>query len=276
MNFLYIIKKKGINSIDSCDEEFSGVDIAFGSILLGGILISFSLQILKIVLRKSSIGVSSLWAFVGFWQSITICCSGLIGYWDTFHCCTHEWDAGYCIGSILPFLQLALTPLLLFLNFICLIYFFPKDKEFARDKIIAQILFLVGLIIIVVEIGATLIMLYENGSNTEIPSIYTLSYCWVVLGSILTVFFWTPQIVKTYMLKNCGSFSIAMLLLLAPGIVFQVIFFAVIEKASWKIWLPYCIGALQVNILLIMAIYYWHKERKQNIQEGSSPLLSKE
>lgn len=111
-------------------------------------------------------------------------------------------------------------------------------------------------------------------------SVTTSLLCWVyfpsytglladifgIIGAILAIFQYFPQIYTTYSLKHAGTLSIPMMLMQTPGGFIWSASLAQREGTTWSSWLPYFTAAFLQAIVLVMAINYEWKNKNYSEQ----------
>lgn len=90
--------------------------------------------------------------------------------------------------------------------------------------------------------------------------INTLAHVLGYSASVIIFVQWLPQILKTFLAKSPGNFSIVMMLLLCPGAFINVIYLSATGQ-SISTWLSYLVSGLQQIVLLILLVYYSIKEK---------------
>lgn len=97
-----------------------------------------------------------------------------------------------------------------------------------------------------------------------------------ILGAILAMLQYFPQIYTTFTLKHAGSLSIAMMLLQTPGGFVFTASLAAREGTTWSSWLPYLTAATLQGIVLILAVYYETRNKEKHLDRAlteQTPLI---
>jgi uncharacterized protein with PQ loop repeat len=95
-----------------------------------------------------------------------------------------------------------------------------------------------------------------------------------LLGAILAILQYFPQIYTTYSLKHAGSLSIPMMCLQTPGGFILTASLAAREGTTWSSWLPYLTAAVLQGIVLVLAVYYETRNKSEtDIPTEQTPLI---
>ena len=82
------------------------------------------------------------------------------------------------------------------------------------------------------------------------------------ISLILTAFQCTPQIYKTWKIKEVGALSIPAMALQAPGTFLLIISLALRSGSDYSMWISYVISGTSQGILLFQCIYYTYFYRR--------------
>ncbi|EFA74763.1 hypothetical protein PPL_11795 [Heterostelium album PN500] len=249
--------------------HMNGLSIALGVGLIIGGVISTLPQHYKILKSKSASGLSYLWLFLGNVNQFSACVNAFMLKYPQIDACT---KLGFmkCGPSMLALIQLVALWMFTFPIYILYIIFTPNDLKrinatggdivWARREYRFGKIFFGLLIIFLMVIPATMAgLLYQYGPCKH-PS-YIFGYTMGIVSTIVTFIQWSPQIYKTWRQKSGGTLSITMLWIQGPGTVITIYFLVFVSQESVSTWLSYVSAALQIFILLIMLIYYKHKNR---------------
>ena len=108
--------------------------------------------------------------------------------------------------------------------------------------------------IVIASIPAGIIPGNKYGTCNKTYSSVILAY--QIFASIIAVFEWVPQIVKTCKLKSCGSFSVLGMAIQTPG---QLCALLVLigSKTEWYVWVTTSCSLVLHIILLVCLLYFY-------------------
>lgn len=90
-------------------------------------------------------------------------------------------------------------------------------------------------------------------------------------GTIIACIQYFPQIWTTYKLKHVGSLSIPMMILQTPGaFILAASLAARLGSAGWSSWIVYVVTGLLQGVLLVLALTYYHREKKHEHDRQAS------
>ncbi len=184
-----------------------------------------------------------------------------------------------CLPSLIPLLQLSG----LFLNYYVLVIeyliFRPIPK---RDSSKYSKLGYLGGIVLFLALNAVMLTVvaiftgvdYEFGPCRSVVSL--TAYGFGLFSTACGIIQWAPQIWQTFRAKGSGSLSLLMLLIQCPGGYAITFFFGVISHENWTTFLPYLMGALQMNVLIVQIIWYDYVKKIIKHAMKKSPETTKE
>ncbi|KAL0224500.1 hypothetical protein P9112_003890 [Eukaryota sp. TZLM1-RC] len=243
--------------------DMTPTSITIGTLLLLGTILSTLPQHFRIIKKRSSHGISPFFLFLANVGQFSVALSSVIFGITHLEACSIVgfWK---CYPTILAMLNLVGLFVIYFpITVLFLVFFDGKRKEFNLS---------VTLLITFCTYAASLLFfsfyLFKNYGKCNIYLLEIGSIAGLISTGINILQF-VPQIIKTYKLKNGGSFSLAMLLIQAPGAAIML-FFLIISGENFSVWLSYFTSASQQLILLSLLIKY----RKNSAHKGDPPLLT--
>eukprot|EP01096_Ripella_sp_DP13-Kostka_P006279 TRINITY_DN2247_c0_g1_i1.p1 TRINITY_DN2247_c0_g1~~TRINITY_DN2247_c0_g1_i1.p1 ORF type:complete len:307 (+),score=98.94 TRINITY_DN2247_c0_g1_i1:23-922(+) len=268
---------------DAC--HVSVVGASTGAIIAFGVWVSWLPQQVAFLRSKNTFGVSTAFIILTQIANWFPFIAGLFKNKDVFDCCSHVsfWQ---CQGLLVPLYQLGISVFSVFcIHTLYVIYFNPnpsisdttpeerdetkieavfsvneaeidilddeRDAHVARMKRFQWTLYVSTLVCMfdLIVVG----FIYQYGSS-EIVSIYADALG--ILGTVIVLAQFTPQLIETYKLKTAGNLSMVMLLIQVPGTwiwFFDMVFF---EGEAWAVWLSTFVAAVQVTMLFSQVLYY--------------------
>lgn len=245
--------------------------------LLGLTVIYFP-QFYKIIKKKTSIGFSVWFMFLGHTASFLSCLNALIFYINNWWTCHGSLN---CTEKFLGFGLIIIQWLLYWMQYVLFVWYYPykqTDSLIAGEKPhrkrlkLQTITFIASHVIGLIYLGVTLGLLGHHGwRNASSSDLRTWSTIMEVTISVMFLSHYIPQIWETYRLKKVGSLSLVTLALMTPGTFAWTVFLATqsslvpnSQGSDPSVWVPYLIvGAFQA-VLLAIGIYYDRKEKKRD------------
>lgn len=231
-----------------------GLCITFGTI------ISVIPQIIIILKKKSSLGLSEITIFLTsigqFILVINVLCFDTNAFAGFF-----QFRFSWTFSTYLTFLNLFLLWLCyFFIVFLKIIFISEKENRFRPIFfIILTILLSILILFIYYFIG----IIYGFNSS-EIRKYGTF------LGSTASMLVYCqylPQFITTISLKGPGSLSLLTLEIQAPGGLMNALFMWIGQGHHWSTWLSLMIAAIQQFILLFIC-FYFQMNKEKDTQSG--------
>ncbi|OJD34849.1 pq loop repeat protein [Diplodia corticola] len=264
-------------------EDLAKPDIGNFSIsifILVGILVSYLPQHAKIVLRRSSEGLSPWFVLLGTTSGTCAIANILVlpRSREDIGCCD-EIDGFACGAALLGIAQVGVQWSCFFLIMLLFLVFFPRedtapqqgeDEAHHSRYTFQQALLVVGLSIAhffaVFLVSVVLLARYPHSLQLWANILGIMATC---LASIQYV----PQIYTTWKLQHVYSLSIPMMLIQTPGsFVFAASLAVRLGASGWSAWGVYIVTGCLQGVLLGMGIYFWVRDRKeQKAQAISAP-----
>ncbi|KXT04714.1 hypothetical protein AC579_612 [Pseudocercospora musae] len=262
--------------------------VTLAAFLVGGILVSYLPQHIKILNRQSSHGLSPWWVVLGGLSSIAA--MGNIVTLPTSRAdmlCCRELAGGACAAALLGVAQIAVQWSCFMIIVILFVAYAPSDPHEPEDltasaasitqtnpakrrdaPLVGTVIFLS--LLVVAAISLVLILAHPEHTQTWADILGTIS-------GVLAAIQYVPQIYFTWKLKDLKSLSVMTLLIQAPGaFVFALSLGLRVGREGWSTWLVYIVTGLLQFILLFMAINFWSVEKLRQRQAAEADVSSTE
>lgn len=262
-----------------CDElrEPGFIQIVVSILILVGLLISYLPQMIRIISRGTSEGISPYFILLGT-TSATCGFANILLLKESrqdIGCCK-ELETFHCLAGLLGIAQLGVQLGCFWFIFVLFLVFFRyntsnvPDEELGGEAPRWQTALLVAVVTLVhalVVIIVSAILTYISPDKLDI---------WAPIlgmtGAALAAIQYFPQIWTTYNLKHVGSLSIPMMCIQTPGgFLFAGSLMARLGWGGWSSWGIFLLTATMQGILLSLAIYYEIQLRKENRSNDGSP-----
>lgn len=231
----------------------STVNFVFLILISIGIIISYIPQYRRIIIKRTSEGLSTNFLFLGSCSSIFTLTNIILVSSKARHCCAiGALDTFNCINSQLNLFQIGIqcTCAILILVLVLVITKHSIKQDKAEYKCIENVGKLVA------AHGIISLLQITIGFSTNSTVLYTIANINGLLSALLTVIKYVPQIYTTYRLKHPGTLSIGMMCIQTPGgfIFTATLYFA--KGSHWSSWVSYLVAALLQGTLLLLCFYY--------------------
>ncbi|KAK6892098.1 hypothetical protein K6H09_003854 [Candida tropicalis] len=231
----------------------STVNFVFSILISIGIIISYIPQYRRIIIKRTSEGLSTNFLFLGSCSSIFTLTNIILVSSKARHCCAiGALDTFNCINSQLNLFQIGIqctcAILILVLVLVITKHSIKQDKaEYKRIENVGKL---------VAAHGIISLLQITIGFSTNSTVLYTIANINGLLSASLTVIKYVPQIYTTYRLKHPGTLSIGMMCIQTPGgfIFTATLYFA--KGSHWSSWVSYLVAALLQGTLLLLCFYY--------------------
>ncbi|KAL1845408.1 hypothetical protein VTK73DRAFT_585 [Phialemonium thermophilum] len=256
---------------DRCEDlrQPGFVNLAVSILILVGLLISYLPQMVRIISRGTSEGISPYFILLGT-TSATAGFANILLLPESRQdvACCKELETFNCVAGLLGIAQLGVQWICFTFIFVLFLVFFRYDtsnvpeEELGGDPprwqtalLVASLALLYGLVVVVV----TAVL------STVAPNRLTL---WAnllgLMAAALAAVQYVPQIWTTYHLKHVGSLSIPMMCIQTPGgFLFAGSLFARLGWGGWSSWGIFLLTATMQGVLLCMAVYYELRSHRQ-------------
>jgi len=251
-----------------CYHEVKKGWVISGTIIWMGTLISLTPQLIKIIKKRSSHGISPLFAIL---TSI-----GHFLFTNNYFCLHNADFAGITQINSSRTIPRFLTFVNLFSLWICylpvlvmLTIFFDFRKRRNRDILtimnewkIVRIFFFVYVGVLFIVFTVVLLIGSYNGYSSDV--VLNTGKLSGGVSSIISIIHYIPQFYKTFQLKDHGSLSLTMLSIQAPGGLTNAMIMMIGQGEHWTTFLPILLSSIQQFILLGMCLYYKYSKKAES------------
>jgi len=251
-----------------CETEGKSIDVFIAIFIAAGILVSYLPQHFKIIINKTSEGISPWFLLLG---SISMTCSFfniLILQAYEFECCKHE-SARLCFENTLGIVQLTLQWTMFTMILTLFMVYYPEyrkyvnltPKEYSAEwrisRLVSASFVFHFFFTLIVSAG---LVIFVGGAEKMATRYWAdlLGLISLVLASIQ----YLPQIWATWKRKSVGALSIPMMMMQTPGSFLFVYSLASRTGTRWSTWFVFLITGCLQGTLLIMCIC-WHFRGKR-------------
>lgn len=246
--------------MDKC-ERFQSPSILNLVVSIGlalGIVVSYVPQHVRIVRRRSSEGISPWFLLLGTASGICAVCNILLLGKPVYSCC-RVVSGGECFAASLGIAQITLQASMAALIVVLALIFARKPpyqtpEEYAKIVLVGEMSLLA---LLCSAIPAFYVYYYHPQHVNSVANLFGLA------GAALAVLQYFPQIYTTATLQHAGSLSIPMMCLQTPGGFVWAASLAQREGTTWSSWLPYFTAATLQGIVLVMAVYFEQRNKRQ-------------
>mmetsp|Transcript_19349 Transcript_19349/g.74303 ORF Transcript_19349/g.74303 Transcript_19349/m.74303 type:complete len:307 (-) Transcript_19349:44-964(-) len=236
-----------------------------GLALAIGTFLSYVPQEVKIVMTKSSAGISPLYLCLALVFSYGSLTTSLLSNWGSFSCCG-ELNFWECNELLMDVWQIVVMPLsTTTIEILFLVYFkvLPPDgmvaesEEFVefekKQRTIAYRFAYWFCVLLFTNCWICAMLLVGWGYWSTPVTLYAEFVSFVIFFTTLLQLW--PQIYRTYKQKTAGSISLLTQAIQCPGNLLVVIFQASAGN-SWYVWMPFLNAGVQQLILCLLIVWY--------------------
>ncbi|KAF2083813.1 PQ loop repeat protein-like protein [Saccharata proteae CBS 121410] len=262
-----------INPNPRC-EYLSHPDIAnFGLsiFILVGILVSYLPQHAKIILRRSSEGLSPWFVLLGTTSGTCAIANILVlpASHEDIACCS-EIDGFACGAALLGIAQVGVQWSCFFLIMLLFLVFFPRDGTTAStdpDPEVPDTTYTYKHALAVVALSIAHFFAVFLVSVILLARFPEQLQLWAnilgIMATCLASIQYLPQIYTTWKLQDVKSLSIPMMLIQTPGsFVFATSLAIRLGKSGWSAWGVYIVTGILQGVLLGMGIWFFVRDRR--------------
>ncbi|KAI7867167.1 hypothetical protein BDF14DRAFT_1806485 [Spinellus fusiger] len=263
-----------------CHSSHNQVTLFISLFLCIGLVVSYIPQHMRIIIHKTSEGLSPWFLLLGAVSSTSSLLNIVLLQWDTITCC-RSLSTFACFESLMGVNQIFLQWAMFSLVFALFVIYFPENKKYIltvsedqsvdksspRNPVLSEewkvslmvfVVFAVHFVLSVI-ISCILLMTVDGPNHWQVD-------VWAgflgVFSMLLATFQYLPQIWKTWKRKTVGALSIAMMCLQTPGSALFVYSIAIREGTNWTTWITYLITGILQGCLLCLCIV-WHIRNKR-------------
>ncbi len=226
-----------------------------------GIFFSYLPQHIRIIKRRTSEGISPWFLLLGVTSGTCAFLNILMLSGGIINCCK-VIAGGDCFAATLGIIQIGIQTVSAALILVfCLIYTRNQLLE-PHDEYVKIVT--TGQICLAHAIIASLVAFIVVVWYPEYI-IFTADLLGII-GTILAIVQYLPQIHTTAKLRHAGSLSIPMMWIQTPGGFAWAASLAMREGTKWSSWFPYFTAACLQGVVLSMCVYFeWVKPKTESI-----------
>lgn len=249
-------KESYLKVIDEMNTSWASAILGF-LLAFGTIITTFPL-VIKIAKKKSPIGISGMMlVLANVNQFLTFLNTWILSF-ERFVACEYT---SACISAFFPPIQYLGLWLCYFVTWV--LYTKYYGNVLGKDNVYKAMVLGASLFIGIATFLTIFLSIYTayQGACDGTPY-YIFVQLISIVGAIVSLFEWIPQIISTISLRDSGSFSLLMLSLQMPGAIIIVLYDAVLAKLDWTSWFGWVITIILEAILITCLITFRvHRKR---------------
>ena len=236
----------------------SPLNEALGIFLVVATVLAVTPQVVLIMRKRSSAGVSVLTpALALIYGYLNVCATTLVK-WPALRSCAHNF--GGCTLQLLDFWQQAFSAIGLATVLILVVAFPPNASAKRRLATIALLLLLAA-------IGLALCLL--SAAMPCAPLTLSFADAASIASSVVVVVAFAPQLLTTWRARGEGALSYTYYLIQSVGCLLVVFFQVVGAHDPIVVWAPPLAGAIMQGAVLVLGAFF--RCRRPQGAGGSSP-----
>ncbi|KAI8919434.1 hypothetical protein DFJ77DRAFT_413822, partial [Powellomyces hirtus] len=250
-----------------CSTQHDSTKLMLGLFITTGTVVSYVPQIVKIMQKKSSEGLSLYFFFLGAIGMNALVANVLILSFPSIICCLRspKWGPLLCTENTFGVTQVSVQTFC-FMTCVALFYiYYPPHLQHthteprgltpayrrARWVGVTIVSFCAALFFTTLAI-----LLYATDENGDSKTGTWVAGVLGMLATITSVLQFLPQLLHTWGKQSVGALSIPMMMMQTPGGFLMAYSLYIQPNANWTSWLPYLICGLLQGVLLLMCIAF--------------------
>ena len=233
-----------------CTPPFDDLfNLVLGVLIIGGIIVGFLPQQLKICLLRSSEGLNIFFPLVASLGGFCSVGNVVIEQFNRIECChLSRVSSRDCNASLLGLEQIAMQWLCLSLIFVLFVAFHEGPSAAKRRAFIALACYALFVLAVALLIGCMIgrVGTFDSLGGARGSAAHALAVTLSVIASVCNFSQLLPQIYTTWRLKAAHSLSISTLALQTPGACLWIWYQAVSNKESFWTYFPYVAHAIDM------------------------------
>lgn len=241
-----------------------------------GIFASYVPQHVKIIVRKTSEGLSPEFLLLGSLSSIAAAMNIFLVTIPARECCLTSLSKYECVNALSNMFQIFIQAFGSILVFVLCVFTTRHSIRESRTELkkltinfYVFMLYLIANITLYIELSATI----ENGNMGVLFLFADISG---ILATILSIGQYIPQLYTTWHIKHAGTLSIPMLCIQVPGGWAWSLTLYMQPRSQWSSVLPFFGAAFLQTTLLGMCVYYKHKYPTQILEANAELRIAEE
>ncbi|KJA29666.1 hypothetical protein HYPSUDRAFT_81319 [Hypholoma sublateritium FD-334 SS-4] len=278
---------------DECIQHHDWFNTVLTYGLCFGLVVSYLPQHLRIIMAKSSEGISAVFLFLGVASTSSSMFNMITLQAPIVRCC-RVVSFGSCMEMSAGVIQMTLQWICFSAIFILYMIYYPEYLKYVvRTSEEVQLLsypkepvrsenWRMSIILawsaaahcVFAAFVTAYLLLYVPDSPTGIraPQIATWATFLGVSSALLAMVQYTPQLLHTFRLKHVGALSIPMMMIQTPGGILMVVSVALRPGTDWTSWITFLFSAILQGILLAMCIVWKIRQRRLRVDDFGRPM----
>ncbi|KAF9050191.1 hypothetical protein BJ165DRAFT_1457084 [Panaeolus papilionaceus] len=280
---------------DECTPEHDWFNTFLTYGLCVGLVISYLPQHLRIILKKSSEGLSPVYLLLGTGSAIAAFFNMITLQAPLVKCCS-KVSLGECAEMTAGVLQLGIQWFCFSLVFVLYMKYYPerlKTVEIDIDEDGGEPPIHLRIPIQSEEWRLSIILAWITIASFCVTALTTAYLLWGAIptphqetppkqaawatflgvsAALMATVQYAPQIMHTYKTKLVGALSIPMMLIQTPGGILMVTSIALRPGTNWTSWITFLMAAILQGVLLVMCLAWKVRQRKLHIDDFGNPL----
>ncbi|KAK9723013.1 hypothetical protein K7432_002263 [Basidiobolus ranarum] len=263
-----------------CVPSHNSFEFIISVFLTIGMLASYLPQHIKIIVNKTSEGLSPWFLLLGSISSASSFLNILILQFPVLTCCKYL-SSGECFESVLGIVQVGIQWSMFVIILLLYMIYFPQHKKteiLIDDNRLANTVptsdwrhsILVSFIVsahFVLSLSVSIWILGSFGSMSKQASLWA-GFLGLLSTSMATLQY-IPQIHRTWRLKAVGALSIPTMLMQTPGAFLFAYSIYLRPGTNWTSWMTFVASGILQGTLLIMCLV-WAMKPNQRITVGTA------
>lgn len=241
-----------------------------------GILVSYVPQHVKIIVRKTSEGLSPDFLLLGALSSFAASMNIFLVSIPTRQCCSTLLSKFECVNALSNMFQIFIQAFGSILVLVLCVFATRHSIRESRTELQKlTVNFYVFLFYVIMNI-ALYWKLSANLQNGDMGVLYLFADISGIVALILSVAQYIPQLYTTWRIKHAGTLSIPMLCIQAPGGMIWATTLYLQPGAQWSSVVPFYGAAVLQATLLFMCLYYNHRYPTQILEANAELRIAEE
>ncbi|PPQ63738.1 hypothetical protein CVT24_004247 [Panaeolus cyanescens] len=281
--------------LDECTPHHDWFNTMLTYGLCVGLIVSYLPQHLRIILTKSSEGLSPVFLLLGTGSAIAAFFNMITLQAPLVKCC-NKVTFGECAEMTAGVLQLGIQWFCFSMVFVLFMKYYPerlKHVELNIEEDGTQPPIHVEIPVRSEEWSLSIVLAWTTVAAFCFVAITTMYLLWGeiptphqetppkqaawatflgVSAAMLATVQYAPQIIHTYRMKLVGALSIPMMLIQTPGGILMVTSIALRPGTNWTSWITFLVAAILQGGLLVMCLAWKVRQRKLHIDDFGQPL----
>lgn len=236
-----------------------------------GIVISYLPQHVRIIVRKTSEGLSPNFLLLGSLSSFAAAINIYLVTIPTRQCCSTSLSKFECINALANMFQIMIQAVCCIMILVLCVFTTRNSIRESRAELEKlTVNFYAFLVYAAVNI-AIYIKLKADVKNDDLSMLILFADISGLLATIFSITQYIPQLYTTWKIKHAGTLSIPMLCIQVPGGILWVTTMYLQPGTQWSSILPFAGSSVLQTTLLAMCLYF-RKTYPTQILEANAEL----